>query len=217
MGKALDIYKRIKSHVTFLNTKNKNENPYLINSWHKYGRESFSYYVIEYIYKEDKELLDEKLAERELYWIQNLNTTNRENGYNLRLDSSGKCIVSEETREKCRQSQVKRYKDPKQRKVCSEKSKQAHVDHKESFENAKEKLAYANRQYRIAQCNKNTGEIIKIYEIVADISKDYPDFYLQAIKGCCQGTKNSYRGFHWHYCDLEKPELILKGKFANNL
>lgn len=135
----------------------------------------------------------------------------------MRLDSSGKCIVSEETREKCRQSQIKRYKDSEQHKICSKKSKQAHVDHKESFENAKEKLAYANRQYRIAQCDKNTGDIIKIYEIIADVSKDYPDFYLQAIKGCCQGTKNSYRGFRWHYCNLEKPELILKGKFANNL
>ena len=30
------------------------------------------------------------------------------NGYNLRLDSSGKCIVSEETREKCKQSQIER-------------------------------------------------------------------------------------------------------------
>ena len=217
VGKAVDIYKRIKSHVTFLNTKNKNENPHLINSWHKYSRESFSYYVIEYIYEKDKELLDKKLVKRELYWIQNLNTINREYGYNLRLDSSGKCIVSEETREKCRQSQIERYKNLEQRKICSEKSKQAHIDHKKSFKNAKEKLAYANRQYRIAQCNKNTGEIIKIYEIVADISKDYPNFYLQAIKGCCQGTKNSYRGFRWHYCDLKKPELILKGKFANNL
>ena len=99
VGKAVDIYKRIKSHVTFLNTKNKNENPHLINSWHKYSRESFSYYVIEYIYEKDKELLDKKLVKRELYWIQNLNTINREYGYNLRLDSSGKCIVSEETRE----------------------------------------------------------------------------------------------------------------------
>lgn len=217
VGKALDIYKRIKSHVTALNTQSKDENRHLINSWHKYGREAFSYYVIEYIYEEDKELLDKKLAERELYWIQSLNTLDREFGYNMRLDSSGKCIVSDETREKCRDSQIERYKDPEQRKICSEKSIQAHIDHKESFEKAKEKLAYANRKYRIAQCDKNTGDIIKIYEIVADIHKDYPDFYLQAIKGCCQGTKNSYRGFRWHYCDLEKPELILKGKFANNL
>lgn len=135
----------------------------------------------------------------------------------MRLDSSGKCIISDESREKNSKSQIERYKDPKQRKNCSEKSKQAHIDHKESFENAKEKLAYANRKYRIAQCDKNTGEIIKIYEIIKDILNDYPDFYLQAIKGCCQGTKNSYKGFKWHYCDLYTSDLILKGKFANNL
>ena len=51
VGKALDIYKRIKSHVTALNTQSKDENRHLINSWHKYGREAFSYYVIEYIYE----------------------------------------------------------------------------------------------------------------------------------------------------------------------
>ena len=61
VGKALDIYKRIKSHVTALNTQSKDENRHLINSWHKYGREAFSYYVIEYIYEEDKNLLDKKL------------------------------------------------------------------------------------------------------------------------------------------------------------
>lgn len=214
VGKAIDIYKRIKSHVTFLNTKNKNENRHLINSWHKYGRENFSYYVIEYIHDPDNDSLDKKLAERELYWITFLDTTNREKGYNLRLDSSGKCIVSDETREKCRQAQLLRYSNEDQRKICSDKSKQAHIDHKESFENAKEKLAYANRKYRIAKCDKNTGEIIKIYEIIADIKKDHPDFYLQAIKGCCQGTKNSYRGFRWHYCDLSSTDLILKGRFS---
>lgn len=216
VGKAIDIYKRIKSHVTFLNTKNKNENYHLINSWHKYGRENFSYYVIEYIYDENQDILEQKLSEQELYWIKTLNTIDRKNGYNLRLDSSGKCIVSDETRERCKQSQKERYKNLEQRKICSEKSIQAHINHKESFENAKEKLAYSNRKYRIAQCDKNTGNIIKIYEIIADISKDYPNFYLQAIKGCCQGTKNSYKEFRWHYCDLEKKELILKGKFANN-
>ena len=32
VGKTVDIYRRIKDHVTGLNTKNKNENPHLINS-----------------------------------------------------------------------------------------------------------------------------------------------------------------------------------------
>lgn len=32
VGKAIDIYKRIKAHVTNLNTKNSNDNIHLINS-----------------------------------------------------------------------------------------------------------------------------------------------------------------------------------------
>ena len=211
VGKALDIYRRIKAHVTALNTKDVNENRHLTNSWHKYGRESFSYYVIEYIFDEDKDILENKLKERELYWIEHLDTLNREKGYNLRLDSEGKCIVSDETREKCRESQIERFSDENARKEMSEKLKTLRKEHPEYWEDSKIKLAYANRKYRIAKCDKNTGEIIKIYEIIKEISDENPDYYLQAIKGCCSGSKKSYKGFRWHYCDLEKPELIIKG------
>lgn len=216
VGKALDIYRRIKAHVTALNTKDVNENRHLIASWHKYGRDSFTYYVIEYINDEDKDVLEQKLKDRELYWIKTLGTLDREKGYNLRLDSEGKCIVSDETREKCRNSQIKRFSDENVRKEMSEKLKTLHKEHPEYWEDSKIKLAYANRKYRIAKCDKETGEIIKIYEIIKEISDENPDYYLQAIKGCCSGTKKSYKGFRWHYCDLEKPELIIKGdKYIN--
>lgn len=216
VGKALDIYRRIKAHVTALNTKDVNENRHLIASWHKYGRDSFTYYVIEYINDEDKDVLEQKLKDRELYWIKTLDTLDREKGYNLRLDSEGKCIVSDETREKCRNSQIKRFSDENVRKEMSEKLKTLHKEHPEYWEDSKIKLAYANRKYRIAKCDKETGEIIKIYEIIKEISDENPDYYLQAIKGCCSGTKKSYKGFRWHYCDLEKPELIIKGdKYIN--
>ena len=67
VGKAVDIYRRIKNHITGVNTKNKNENPHLINSWHKHKRESFTYYVAEYITIEDRNELDNKLKDRELF------------------------------------------------------------------------------------------------------------------------------------------------------
>lgn len=214
VGKAVDIYKRIKQHVTQLNTKSKDENRHLINSWHKYGRDSFSYYVIEYIYEENKEDLDKKLADRELYWIQKLNTLDRKVGYNMRLDSNGKCIVSDETREKCSESQTKRFENEEERKKLSNTMKKVRSEHPEKYEESKVKLAYANRKYRIAKCNKETGEIIKIYEIIKDIQDENPEYYLQAIKCCCQGTKNSYKGYRWHYCELDSETLVLKGKFA---
>ena len=127
--------------------------------------------------------------------MKELDSLNPEKGYNLRYDSEGKCFVSEETREKCRKSQIKRFESLEEREKLSKASIKAHLDNPESFENAKIKLAYANRKYRIAKCDKITGKIIKIYEIIKDISDENPEYYLQAIKGCCQGTKNSYKGF----------------------
>ena len=127
--------------------------------------------------------------------MKELNSLNPLYGYNLRYDSQGKCFVSDETRKKCSIAQFKRFESLEERIKLSKMGIKAHIDHPESFENAKVKIAYANRQYRIAKCDKVNGEIIKIYEIIKDIADENPEYYLQAIKGCCQGTKNSYRGF----------------------
>lgn len=207
VGKAKDIYKRIMQHITQLNTKNPNENRHLINAWHKYGRSCFTYYVIEYVYEESLELLEQKLKERELFWIQKLNTTDRNCGYNMRLDSEGKCVVSEETRRQCSESQTKRFLDPEERKKIGKASKIAHIEHSESFKKSKRKLAYARREYRIAMCDKDKN-ILKIYDIIQDILNENPNYYKQAIKNCCSGYKNSYKGYYWRYCYLDRDELV---------
>lgn len=207
VGKAKNIYKRIMQHITLLNTKSKDENRHLINAWHKYGRSSFTYYVIEYIYEEDSQKLEEKLAERELYWMQQLHTLDRNSGYNLRLDSEGKCIVSSETRQKLSEANKKRYANPEERKRTGELSKKAHIEHASSFEKSKRKLAYARRKYRIAKCDKDKN-ILKIYDVIQDILDENPTYYKQAIKGCCYGSKNSYKGYYWRYCYLDKDEIV---------
>ena len=212
VGKSKDIYKRIMQHVTLLNTKSKDENRHLINAWHKYGRSSFTYYVIEYIYEEDSQKLEEKLAERELYWMQQLHTLDRNSGYNLRLDSEGKCIVSDETRQKLSEANKKRYENPEERIKASAKIKEIRKKYKEKFDASYDKVAKTRRKYKIAQCDLS-GNVLRVYEIIGDILKEHPDYYKQAIKGCCQGTKRSYKGYRWHYCDLETEELILKGMF----
>ena len=142
-----------------------------------------------------------------------LDSLNRDKGYNIRLDSESGQIVSDETKLKMKESQTIRYKSEEERIKQSETMIKLHKNHPELYEESKEKLAYANRKYRIAKCDKSTGEIIKIYEIIKHISDEHPEYYLQAIKGCCQGTKNSYLGFRWHYVKLDSDDLILKGKF----
>ena len=202
VGKAKCIYRRVKDHITRLNHRSKDENPHLINAWHKYGKDNFEYFVIEYL-QFDEELL----KKQELHWMEKLDSINREKGYNLRLDSETGMIVSEETREKCRQSQIERYSDPKEREKSAKASKKFWEENPEIKEQMRKNLAKNRRIYRIAKINKETGEILKIYENVFNIHEDHPDFYLQAIKGCCSGSKRSYKGFLWKYAKLDEDIL----------
>lgn len=93
VGKSKNIYKRIHQHLYDLrNNRIKNENSYLLNSWNKYGNENFEYFVLEFLE------IDENLVKnRELYWMNKLNSLNREFGYNLRQDSSTNMITNKET------------------------------------------------------------------------------------------------------------------------
>jgi len=93
VGKSKNIYKRIHQHLYDLrNNRIKNENSYLLNSWNKYGNENFEYSILEFLE------LDENLVKnRELYWMNKLNSLNREFGYNLRQDSSTNMITNKET------------------------------------------------------------------------------------------------------------------------
>ena len=125
----------------------------------------------------------------------------------MRLDSEGKCIVSDETRKQCSKSQIERFLNPEERKKISKASKKAHIEHSESFEKSKRKLAYARRKYRIAKCDKNKN-ILKVYDIIQDILDENPTYYKQAIKGCCYGSKNSYKGYYWRYCYLDRDEIV---------
>jgi len=97
IGKAKNIYKRLHQHLSDIKYqhRNFNENPHLLNAIKKYSLSNFEYIILE------KTLLDENyLKERELFFIDKYNTTNRELGYNLRRDSSTNMIVHDETREK---------------------------------------------------------------------------------------------------------------------
>lgn len=216
VGKAVNIYRRIKAHVTALNTKSLDENRHLINSWHKYGRDSFTYYVAEYIVEENRDILDNILKKSELKWFNILNSLDPKKGYNMRYDSESGMTCSESTLELKSINTTNRYLNVEEKIKASENAKLTRANNIESYELSKEKLAYSNRQYKIAQCDKNSGKIIKIFEIIKEVSDEFPDFYLQAIKGCCQGTKKSYKGFRWHYVDLETNELVLKGMFSEN-
>lgn len=102
VGKSKNCYKRLHQHLSDIKieSRNYNENPHLLNAFKKYGSDNFDYYIIEKFNEENKEILEKLLKERELYWMKELDSLNKEKGYNLRYDSEGKCFCSEETSEK---------------------------------------------------------------------------------------------------------------------
>lgn len=196
IGKALDIYRRIKDHITDLNRKNtQKENNYLINSWHKHGKDNFHYLVLEYVEKDEN--LELNLKKKELYWQMEKNCTNRDKGYNLRLDSSTKMIVHDDTRRKCSESQKRRHQEnPNARHEIAEKVKQYWENNPEARADMAIKVSKAKQKYNFLQYDKEMN-LIKIWESVNEITEANPSYKWQQIYSVCNGHKPTIYGYIW--------------------
>ena len=88
------FYTRHCQYVSDVRNSDSNRiNSYLLNSFLKYGFDNFKFDVIEFCPVE-------KCSERELYWMIKFDTTNKDVGYNLRMDSSTGMITHELTSKK---------------------------------------------------------------------------------------------------------------------
>lgn len=80
IGGSTDIRKRIISHTSSLN-RIKHENVWLQSAWNLYGKEHFSFNVIEYCEKD-------KIKERENFWFRETESYKEENGFNANISVS---------------------------------------------------------------------------------------------------------------------------------
>lgn len=92
IGQSIDINTRIYNHKRHLRL-NRYDNDYLQNEWNKYGMDAFSFYVI-------TKCTPSELDEKEIFYINEFNTLNREKGYNLQ---SGGQLASHYPSEEVRQ------------------------------------------------------------------------------------------------------------------
>lgn len=76
IGQAIDIDKRWYEHINDLKN-NKHINKHLQRAWNKYREENFKFEVIE-------DCVEDKLTEREQYWIDYYEGINSKNNYNFR-------------------------------------------------------------------------------------------------------------------------------------
>ena len=222
VGKAKNIYSRIQSHIYGLNRKSKDENRHLINAWYKYKAENFECFVIEIL-----EFNEELLKERELYWIQFYKATNRKFGYNLRMDSSTKMITHEETRKllsiaskgknnpnygnkwsdeqkkKMSELQKERYKkglakpNPEASRKGIESRNKKWKENPELKEQMKEKVREKITLYNIKQYDKQTKQLIKVWNCINDIIIKNPTYKKHNIYAACSGEKPTMYGYIW--------------------
>ena len=221
IGKSKNIYVRIASHIQNLNKDSVDENRHLRSAWKKYGRSAFEYFVVEYL-----EFNEEILAKRELYWIQAYNAINRNFGYNLRMDSSTKMIVHEETKAilseknsgKNNPNYGNKWSD-KQKKVMSDRLKeefksgerafskdaiQKGIDnrnanwkeHPEQKDEKRKKVSKKRNQFKFYQYTKD-DELVKVWDSVLDILNQNPTYKRHNIYAACSGEKPSMYGFKW--------------------
>lgn len=142
---------RMYQHRYLARNLSPNDNSYLHKAMNAHGVENFSFEVIE-------EVENNKLPEREQYWIAYYNSI-APNGYNLTAGGEGTVGFarpqSEEERVRKGQS-VKDYyqKHPEAREKASITHKEYLADHPEKIEDFKNRMA----QYRLEHPDYNCGE-----------------------------------------------------------
>ena len=96
IGSSKSLKRRQYQHF-FQLKKGKHDNTYLQYSYNKYGKDSFIFFVLE-ICAEDK------LLERESYWINFYESSNHSKGYNLDSYEAGRKETHFLTKDKMKQS-----------------------------------------------------------------------------------------------------------------
>ncbi len=213
IGKSKDIDQRIGQHILKLNKKEKYyENDHFISAWSKYGKENFAYTVLEYL-----PLDEDLLSKKEIEYIDLYDSLNSTKGYNKRYDSSTGLIVSQETREKLKKSRALRsVRFPNLNKEVGLKSSAFWKNNPEVVKEMARKVASKIRKYKIGKFNYDSTECIEIYNSREELKTKNPDYYIQAILGCCDGHKKSYKGFIWKYISIETNEIVYSKKIPKS-
>lgn len=190
IGKSINIYSRMKTHIGKLNMRCiKSENQHLINSWNKYGKDCFSYCVVE-------ETTSDKLSERELYWINFYHSTDRDKGYNFRIDSSSGMIPDFETRNKLSIAQKKRFEDKSERDKLSIVAKKFWTENPEIKNQVSQKMRVIKQKFVFIKMSID-GKDLEKYNTMEELVENNPSYKWQNIYSVCNGYKPTIYGYKW--------------------
>lgn len=215
IGQSVDIHTRwchhrseLKNHTHF--------NDYLQKSWDKYGEDDFKFYVIEYC---DICELDDK----ENYYIDLYNTTDRDFGYNLKTGGQDRnAVFSDELRERISEAVKQDYIDhPEKREHKRESAlkywsnqetknkrsgKNASMYGKHHTEESKRKISEARKGTVSYRRNTTPVFCIELNKTFKDATEAGKELSLDgsAILKVCRNERKTCGGFHWAFEDLGK-------------
>lgn len=198
IGSTKNFYKRKSQHFSTLKF-NKHSNRYLQSAYNKYGKDSFKFIILE------RNISIEKLIERELYWINLKESLDRNKGYNLSIpDINTLHTHSQETKDLLQRLAYENH-------YGTEYSEEEYVNWLNRPKNQSDltREEYLN-QFKILQLDKYTGNIIKEFNQVKDISNLY-NLSVNKIKDVIQGRRKSYKGYvyiHKNKYDESKNYIV---------
>lgn len=203
IGQSVNIYNRFRTHKSYLRNK-KHSNIHLQNAWNKYGEESFKFYIIKRVSKNN-------LDYYERYYIQLYDTY--KNGYNRDLGGSNN------------------YKAPR---TNESKQKQSDTLKKYTYEQKEQRynnnvLSHLNESIPIYQISLLNGCIINEWISMRKAAHDLK--YDQCcIWECVNHKRKSYNGYIWikkdEFCNFDisnyknqntQPRKILQCDFDGNI
>lgn len=182
-GQAKNISRRKSQHLSSLRN-NKHGNQHLQNAWNKYGESDFEFYVVE---KCDEDLLDEK----EMYYINKYNTTDRNFGYNIESGGNANKILGKEQRRKISEhhADVSGARNPFYKKKHSEKTIQR-ITNNENYINRK----HIGEDSHFAKLTEDQAREIKLYcathEVRTSDAKRLAEYYNVGINAILKIKQN---------------------------
>ena len=216
IGQSVNIKSRWRHHKTDLNS-GIHDNDYLQKSWNKYGEQNFEFKILE-------ECSDDKLNERERYYIDLYDTMNRDYGYNLKSGGQDTNYVTKYVRNKISEGNKKYYEEHPEAKIKNSikaykqwsnpeiKAKIMGENNgmygKTHTEEARKKISEVQKG-RISKYRNKTPvfcvELNKLYEDAVVACRELGLNISRAgnIHEVCKGIRNrkTVGGYHWQYME----------------
>jgi len=209
IGSSVDIKQRHYEHISDLR-RNVHHSIHLQRAWNKYSEDDFKFEIIELVIDNDK------LLEREQYWMDYYNCYHRDYGYNLHKIAGSPLGYkhSEETKKllSIKGKGLKRSEETKQKISVARKGlsntwligvKQSEEHLKNRFENMRgrplKEESKINMRTPIIQLSRD-GEFIREWTGASEASKIL-DIDISGITKCCRGRQKTHKGFKWIYKD----------------